>query len=75
MKLVTIREAAEQLAMKQNTLYAWSSRGILQRYKVKIGRSVRIDIVQLLEDIKTGVFESTKTKDIAESIFHDYNHS
>lgn len=50
MKLLTVREVAETLRVRENSVYRWINQGRMKQ--IKVGRSVRIDEKELERFVK-----------------------
>lgn len=54
--ILTLDDAAKLLSVPKNTLYAWSSQGLLDACKTRAGKHVRLLRDRLIQDLCEGKF-------------------
>jgi len=52
--LLTVDQAAALLQVPRNTIYAWSSQGLLDSCKMRMGKHIRLSRDRLLQTISEG---------------------
>jgi excisionase family DNA binding protein len=53
-KLLTVRETAERLGVSADTIYVWSSKGTLDRAKIKLGKRLRFNSEMIDQIVREG---------------------